>query len=52
MRGRFYDHAGARVCVTYHPSALLQHPEWKTPAWEDLKRLMKAMGLALPAGNK
>jgi DNA polymerase len=52
MRGRFYDHAGARVCVTYHPSALLQHPEWKAPAWEDLKRLMKAMGLALPAGNK
>lgn len=48
MRGRFYDFMGAKVCVTYHPSALLQHAEWKKPAWEDLQFLMKAMGLAIP----
>ena len=48
MRGRFYDSLGAKVCATYHPSALLQHPEWKSRAWEDLQFLMHAMGLAIP----
>jgi len=52
MRRRFYEFMGARACVTYHPSALLQHPEWKSGAWEDLKLLMKAMGLAIPAHFK
>jgi len=47
MRQKFYDFQGARVSVTYHPSALLQHPDWKGPAWEDLKFLMKAMGLVI-----
>jgi DNA polymerase len=52
MRHRFYEFMGAKACVTYHPSALLQHPEWKNSAWEDLKLLMKAMGLAIPAHFK
>jgi len=52
MRQRFYDFMGAKVCVTYHPSALLQHAEWKKDAWEDLKFLIKAMGLAIPAQFK
>lgn len=52
MRQRFFDFLGARVCVTYHPSALLQHPEWKKDAWEDLKFLIHAMGLAIPSQFK
>jgi uracil-DNA glycosylase len=52
MRQKFYDFMGAKVCVTYHPSALLQHPEWKKDSWEDLKFLIKAMGLAIPAQFK
>ena len=40
MRGRFYHFQDARLMVTYHPSALLYHLEWKRPAWEDLKMLM------------
>jgi len=52
MRHRFYEFMGAKACVTYHPSALLQHPEWKNSAWEDIKLLMKAMGLAIPAHFK
>lgn len=30
-----------RTFVTYHPSALLRHAEWKRPAWEDLQKLQK-----------
>jgi uracil-DNA glycosylase len=52
MRQKFYDCRGARACVTYHPSALLQHPDWKAPAWEDLKFLMQAMGLAIRSNIK
>jgi uracil-DNA glycosylase family 4 len=48
MRQRFYEFMGARVCVTYHPSALLQHAEWKKDAWADLKFLIQAMGLVIP----
>jgi DNA polymerase len=48
MRSKFYPFLGAKVCVTYHPSALLQHPEWKSNAWADLKFLMQAMELAIP----
>jgi DNA polymerase len=28
---------GYPLFVTYHPSALLRNPQWKRPAWEDLK---------------
>jgi DNA polymerase len=52
MRQRFYEFMGAKVCVTYHPSALLQHAEWKKDAWQDLKFLLSAMGLAIPAQFK
>ena len=27
-----------KTFVTYHPSALLRNPNWKKPAWQDLKR--------------
>ena len=47
LRGKFFDfEAGGRkipLIATYHPSALLQHEEWKRPAWEDLKLLRKAI---------
>jgi hypothetical protein len=34
--------------VTYHPAALLRNPAWKKETWEDLKMLMRAMGLKRP----
>jgi DNA polymerase len=52
MRQRFYEYGNSKVCVTYHPSALLQHAEWKKEAWADLKFLLKGMGLAIPAQFK
>ncbi len=37
-RKKVYELYGAKVYVTYHPSALLRTPAWKKLAWEDLKR--------------
>ncbi len=34
-----HSYKGIPVLVTYHPSALLRNPNWKYPAWDDLKRL-------------
>ncbi|HTY38076.1 MAG TPA: uracil-DNA glycosylase [Bacteroidota bacterium] len=37
LRGRTHDYSGAKLIVTYHPAALLRNPNWKRPAWEDMK---------------
>jgi uracil-DNA glycosylase len=49
LRGRFHQFRTARVLVTYHPSYLLRAPEKKRETWEDMKLLMREMGLELPA---
>jgi len=38
-----HSYKGIPVHVTYHPSALLRNPNWKYPAWEDLKRLKELL---------
>ena len=47
-RGRTHDVkllGGATTAVaTFHPRTLLQHPEQKRRAWEDLQLLMKSLG--------
>jgi len=45
LRGSFYQHMGIRVLPTYHPAFLLRNPDKKREVWEDMKTLMKAMGL-------
>jgi DNA polymerase len=47
MRGRFHDYAGAKVVVTYHPSYLLRNPAAKKDVWEDIKMLMREMGIEI-----
>ncbi|MBE2278858.1 MAG: uracil-DNA glycosylase [Ignavibacteriaceae bacterium] len=37
FRSQFYNLEDALVLATYHPAALIRNPEWKKPAWEDLK---------------
>jgi DNA polymerase len=37
LRGTAHDFHGAKLIVTYHPAALLRNPNWKRPAWEDMK---------------
>ena len=51
LRGRFYTHGHAQVLVTYHPSYLLREPSAKKAAWEDLKLLLKTMGLEPPTAS-
>jgi uracil-DNA glycosylase len=41
MRGKFHPFMGRQLMVTYHPAALLHHPEWKRPTWEDVQLLRK-----------
>ena len=37
LRGKIHDYNGIKMIVTYHPAALLRNPNWKYPAWEDMK---------------
>ena len=41
LRGRTHEYQGIPVIPTYHPAALLRNPQWKRPAWEDMKRLRR-----------
>ncbi|HUN66071.1 MAG TPA: uracil-DNA glycosylase [Bacteroidota bacterium] len=41
LRGRVHNFRGARLIVTYHPAALLRNPNWKRPAWDDMKLFKK-----------
>jgi DNA polymerase len=48
LRGRFHDVQGYKVIVTYHPAYLLRNPAAKKDTWEDMKILLKEMGIELP----
>ncbi len=48
-RERTFDYEGIPVFVTYHPSALLRNPDYKRPAWEDIKRVMRFLGIPVSA---
>lgn len=37
LRLREHDWNGTPLIVTYHPAALLRNPDWKRPAWDDLR---------------
>ena len=41
MREKVHEYKGAKLIITYHPAALLRNPNWKLPAWEDMKLLIK-----------
>jgi uracil-DNA glycosylase len=41
LRETVHDYKGAKLIVTYHPAALLRNPNWKYPAWEDIKLFKK-----------
>jgi uracil-DNA glycosylase len=48
LRGIFKEYRGIPVMPTYHPSYLLQNPSKKRDVWEDIKKVMEVLGLALP----
>lgn len=47
LRGRLHDYRGIQVACTYHPAYLLRNPAAKADTWEDMKMLMRAMGVEL-----
>ncbi len=48
LRGRFHKYRGSTVLITYHPSDLLRNPDAKKYVWDDMKMLLKEMGLPVP----
>jgi DNA polymerase len=47
LRGKSHTYRGAKVVCTYHPAYLLRNPAAKKDAWEDMKFLMREMGVEL-----
>ncbi len=47
LRGKFFQHGRAKVLCTYHPSYLLRYEPTKKDVWEDMKFLMRDMGVEL-----
>ena len=47
LRGKVHEHAGRRVICTYHPAYLLRNPSAKKATWDDMKLLMRQVGVEL-----
>jgi DNA polymerase len=47
LRGKVHTFRGAKVVCTYHPAFLLRSPAFKKDTWDDMKRLMREMGVEL-----
>lgn len=47
LRGRFHRYGDIRVLCTYHPAYLLRNPAAKRHVWDDMKLLMREMGVQL-----
>jgi uracil-DNA glycosylase len=47
LRGSVHLHEGRKVVCTYHPAYLLRNPSAKRDTWEDMKLLMREMGVEL-----
>ena len=48
MRGVWQEYDGIPVMPTFHPSYLLRSPGEKGKVWEDIKLVMKKMGMTVP----
>jgi DNA polymerase len=47
LRGKIHICRGAKLVCTYHPAYLLRNPSAKKDTWEDMKLLMREMGVEL-----
>ncbi len=47
LRGKFFDYHGIAVMCTYHPAYLLRNPAAKKDVWEDMKMVMRKLGIEL-----
>ncbi len=48
LRGTWQEYNGIPVMPTFHPSYLLRSPGEKGKAWEDIKLVMKKLGMPVP----
>ena len=47
LRGKIHQKDGFQVACTYHPAYLLRNPSAKRSTWDDMKLLMRQMGMEL-----
>lgn len=47
LRGAIHDYRGIPVVCTYHPAYLLRNPSAKRHTWDDMKMLMRQLGVEL-----
>jgi DNA polymerase len=47
LRGKLHAYRGAKVVCTFHPAYLLRNPAAKKDAWDDMKFLLREMGVEL-----
>jgi uracil-DNA glycosylase len=47
LRGKLHQYRGAKVVCTFHPAYLLRNPAAKKDCWDDMKFLMREMGVEL-----
>lgn len=52
LRGRFVERDGFKIMPTFHPAYLLRNPDDKKLVWEDMKKVMAELGIALPAPKR
>lgn len=45
LRGQWHSYQGIPLRVTYHPAYLLRNPADKAKTWEDIKEVMRRLGL-------
>ncbi len=50
LRGQWKQYEGIPLMPTFHPAYLLRSPGEKGKVWDDLKQVMKKLGLAAPGG--
>jgi len=48
LRGRVHSFRGLKLIVTYHPAFLLRDPRQKKETWNDLKMVMRYLGMSVP----
>jgi DNA polymerase len=45
LRGRFHEYNGIKLLPTFHPAYLLRNPQDKPKCWQDMKKIMKELGI-------
>ena len=48
LRGHFHDYHDVPLMPTFHPAFLLRNPERKREVWEDVKQVMRKLGMEIP----